>query len=74
MIKITNVNKEPTIKMSKDQFIQFVRWVWHTKQDPPLIGFNRKRMPAGQRQVVEDIYDAVGYPPDFASLLNADGE
>jgi hypothetical protein len=47
-------------------------WIW--KHNPPPIGFNRKPMTRKQEKIIEDIFDHVNYPENYAELLNKKNE
>jgi len=56
--------------MNTEDMATFAELIWHLRNDPKPIGFNRRPMTKKQERIVEDIFDLINYPPDYAECLN----
>lgn len=74
MITYSSLKGRHIFSFNNDDLSVFAKIVWIWKHNPPPIGFNRKPMTRKQEKIIEDIFDHVNYPENYAELLNKKNE
>lgn len=70
MISYRRDKSRNVFSMNDNDLVTLAQVIWLLRHAPPPMGYNRKPLTQKQNKVVEEIYDLIGYPEDYACKLN----
>ena len=69
MITYAKEKARHVFKMSADDLQVFGEIVWLLRHTPPPVGYQRKPFTHRQERIIEEIYDAFNFAPDYREQL-----
>lgn len=70
MITYCKKGKRHVFAMNDGDLKTFAEVVWLLRNTPPPIGFNRKPLTFKQQKMVDELFERMAYPDNYAEMLN----
>jgi hypothetical protein len=71
MITYRHEKRRHVLSMTNQDLADLAEVIWLLKHTPPPMGYQRKPMTGPQQKIVDNLYDIIGYPADYAALINS---
>jgi len=71
MIAYKHERRRHILSMSSSDLSDLAELIYLLRHTPPPLGYQRKPLTTGQQRIVENLYDTIGFPVDYGSMLNS---
>lgn len=71
MIVYKKIRNRHYFSLNNQDLADLAEVIWLLKHTPPPVGFHRKPFTPKQEAVIEQLYDRIGFPDNYASYINA---